>query len=219
MTGLHSPSIHFHIGAWAVTALCIFLAFWINFLEKRDLLPKFVKGILGDHVVRQLDYVAIVTGIVGFIGILGAAWTGFIDATGIDKPNYFDINLLILGYNTAMSNEILGFKVVWTFVGLQMFLFTIIIRTYFVTFNKEKSVFDQHVVVQILYAQSALLGFFMMVVIAGAGGIWVSGSSIISDIPVLKEFLPGGNGLIPLFFFGSIFSILLIISMIIKERE
>jgi hypothetical protein len=219
MTGLHVPSIHFHIGAWTVTALSISLAFVLNFLDKRGLLPQFIKNFMGEHVIQQLDYVSMMTGIVGLSGLLLSVWTGLIDATGVKKPNYIDINLLVQGYEFAISNPILGFKVIWAFVGVQFFLLVLGIRTYFVTIKKEKSVFDQNMFIQILYVESALIGMFLMLVIAGAGGIWVSGASIFSDLPILQEFLPGGIGTVPLFFFAGIFSVLLIISMVIKEKN
>ncbi|MHA2366287.1 MAG: hypothetical protein ACXAC7_20190 [Candidatus Hodarchaeales archaeon] len=218
MTGLHAPSLHFHLGAWAVTALCTFLAFWINFFEKRGFLPKPISELLGPYAVQRLDYVAHITGIVGFMGVVASAWFGFVDSTGTKGANYADIGLVMEGYDTALSNEVLAFKVIWTFVGLQAFLFAGIIRTYFVTIKKERTVYDQHVVVQVLYAEATLMGFFMMVVIAGAGGIWMYGASVLTGVPILEDFLPGGDLMTPFSIFSALLAMTLIVSTILRER-
>ena len=219
MAGLHVPTIHFHIGAWAITTLSIALAFWINFLDKRGLLPEFIMNFLGDEIVEKLDYMALMTCIVGFSGILVSIWTGLIDANGGSLLNYGDINLLVSGYEKAISSPILGFKVVWAFTGMQFFILILAIRIYFVTIRKEKTVFDQNIFVQLIYGESALAGLFIMLCIAGAGGIYTTGSSIFSTIPILQDFLPGGNLMIPFFFFCGIFSVILALSLFIKEKN
>ncbi|HKZ40603.1 MAG TPA: hypothetical protein VJ044_06545 [Candidatus Hodarchaeales archaeon] len=214
---LHSPSLHFHIGAWFVTALCTFIAFWINFLQRRNLLPNRINDILGPNAVVRLDYVAHVTGIIGFVGIIGSAYLGFIDAAGLENPSPFDIEAAIRGFDVAMGVPVLAFKVIWTVAGLQAFLFAGIIRLYFVTLKHSRSVYDQHVTIQIIYAESTLLGFLTMVIIAGAGGIWVYGSSILSGIPILQDFLPGGNLLPGVAALSGLLALTLIFSTILRE--
>lgn len=217
MSGLHSPSLHFHIGAWAVTALCTFLAFWVNFLQKRNLLPKKLAEILGPYAVQRLDYVAHVTGIIGFLGIVGSAYLGFIDASGVPNPSPFDVNAALEGMNVAFNNDVLAFKVTWTVVALQAFIFAGLIRFYFVTLNHANTVYDQHYTIQIIYAESTLLGFFFIVMVAGAGGIWVYGSSILSGVPILQDFLPGGNLIVPLAVLAGLLTLTLLVSTILRE--
>jgi hypothetical protein len=215
---LHAPSLHFHLGAWAVTALCTFLAFWINFMRKRNLIPESIDKRIHPDMVSRLEYVSHVTGIIGFLGVIGSAYFGFLDASGIPKPSPLDINAFFVGLDNALANDILSFKVQWTFVGVQAFIFAGILRFYFVTVKRRSSVYEQHYVVQILYAEATLIGFFLMVIVAGAGGIWVYGESILSGIPILQDFLPGGNLLIPTVSFSAIFAILFIISSFFREK-
>lgn len=217
MSGLHSPSLHFHIGAWAVTALCTFLAFWINFLQKRNLLPKRLEKMLGSYAVQRLDYVAHVTGIIGFLGIVVSAYFGFIDASGVPGAGPLDFDAFLKGIDASFTNINLAFKVTWTVVALQAFVFAGLIRLYFVTINHADTVYDQHTVIQIIYAEATLLGFFLLVMVAGAGGIWVYGKSILSDIPVLQEFLPGGDLLIPLTTLAALLTLTLLVSTILRE--
>ena len=127
---LHAPSLHFHLGAWAVTALCIFLAFWLNFLMKRDLLPSFVKKFVHPDTVARLDYVANITGIIGFCGVIVSAYFGFLDASQVANVSPLDFNAFLTGFNNALANPDLSFKVQWTIVGAQAFLFAGIIRYY-----------------------------------------------------------------------------------------
>ena len=217
MSGLHSPSLHFHIGAWAVTALCTFLAFWINFLQKRNLLPKFLEDLLGPYAVQRLDYVAHVTGIIGFLGIVVSAYFGFIDASGVPGASPLDINAALKGVDVAFGNDVLAFKVTWTIVALQAFIFAGLIRFYFVTLNHANSVYDRHTVVQVIYAESTLLGFFLLVMVAGAGGIWVYGKSILTDVPILQDFLPSGNLMIPLVVLSALLALTLLVSTVLRE--
>ncbi|OLS20609.1 MAG: hypothetical protein HeimC3_39910 [Candidatus Heimdallarchaeota archaeon LC_3] len=217
MSGLHSPSLHFHIGAWAVTALCTFLAFWINFLQKRNLLPKVLENILGPFAVQRLDYVAHVTGIIGFLGIVASAYFGFIDASGVAGAGPLDISAALKGIDVSFGNEVLAFKVTWTIVALQAFIFAGLIRFYFVTLNHANSVYDRHTAVQVIYAESTLLGFFLLVMVAGAGGIWVYGKSILTDVPILQDFLPQGNLMIPLVTLSALLALTLLVSSILRE--
>jgi DMSO reductase anchor subunit len=102
-------------------------------------------------------------------------------------------------------------------VALQAFVFAGLIRLYFVTINKANTVYDQHTVIQIIYAEATMLGFFLLVMVAGAGGIWVYGKSILSDVPVLQEFLPGGDLLIPLTTLAALLTLTLLVSTILRE--
>ncbi|MHA2224950.1 MAG: hypothetical protein ACXAC8_07085 [Candidatus Hodarchaeales archaeon] len=209
---LHAPSLHFHIGAWFVTAVCTFLAFWINFIQRREFFQN-LPGIgpvlnfdrwLGKNIVNNLDFVAHVCGIVGFFGILGSAYLGLIDASGIENPYLLDFAIAFRGLDKAMANELLGYKVVWTIVGIQLFFLAGIIRFYFVTIHKTQ-IYDTHIAVQTIYSGAAMWGFVIMVAISAAGGIISYQESIMQDIPILNNLLPGSEfNLLPILsiFFG-----------------
>jgi hypothetical protein len=215
---LHAPSLHFHLGAWAVTAVCTFAAFWINFLQKRDLIPNRINKYIHPDTVARLEYVAHVTGVVGLLGVFLALYTGFLDASGIRNVSPLDINAFFIGIDRSLTNPILAFKVQWTLVGVQAFIFAGILRFYFVNIKGGKSVYDEHYAIQMIYAEATLLGFFLMMIVAGAGGIWVYGESILSGIPILQDFLPGGNLLVPMVTIVSLFTLTFLLSVIFEEK-
>ena len=215
---LHAPSLHFHLGAWAVTALVTFLAFWINFMLKRGWIPEPIAKHIHPDIVARLDYVAAITGVIGLAGVVVSAYFGFLDASLVPNVSPLDLNAFLIGFNKALESDILSFKVQWTIVGAQAFLFAGILRLYFVTIRKGRTIYDEHYVVQILYAESTLIGFFLMMLVAGAGGIWVYGESILSGIPILEDFLPGGNLTAPLIVIVSAFTVLFILSAMFAEK-
>ena len=217
----HSPILSFHIGAWAVTALCTFLAFWINFLRKRNLISDRVNDFLGKDVVVKLDFVAHVTGLIGLGGILLAIWTGFIDAPeeGTSLFSVFDLNLLIKGINIALVDRLLSFKMLWTFVGIQLFVFAGLIRYYFVTYKKGRTVYDEHFTIQIIYSELTLVAYTMITFVGAVGGLYATGSTIVAKIPFIKEFLPDGNLLLIFAFFSAFFAGLIVLGTFIKEHS
>jgi hypothetical protein len=217
MTGFHSPSLHFHLGAWAITGICTFIAFWFHFLSKRELVPRFLSGYINQNTVIKLDFVAHITGITGLLAIFVSIWTGFVDASGYIYPNYFDLNTLIEGYERAMSSPVLQYKVTWTFIGMQGYIFAGALRLYFVNINKSDSIYNENVVIQILYAEATFIGFLMVIVVSGAGSIYMYGDSILSRLPILNHFLPGGDWMIPMAFFGGLLATTLIFGLILKE--
>ena len=208
----HAPSIHFHLGAWAVAAGVSFIAFWLNFMLVRNLVPKSIqeKIFFDDRLVTLLDFAAHISGIVGFLGIIIASYTGLIDAIPGQDPLP---DAAIAGYFVSMteSSGVLAFKIIWTIVGTLCFLFTGAVRLYFVTYMKER-VYDQNFVVQALYVESQLLGFLIMVVVAGAGGAKVYGESLLNKLPLLSDLMPGGNLLLAITILAVALAAVLVIS-------
>lgn len=218
MMSLHAPSIHFHLGAWAVTALCIFGAFWVNLLQERNLIPRQLQRFIHPDTVARLDYVANITGIIGLAGVVVSVYFGFLDASQVANVSPLDFNAFLLGVDKALASTDLAYKVQWTAVGVQFFVVAGLLRLYFVTYKKDTSVFDENYVFQIIYSEMALLGFFIMVIVAGSGGVYVYGESILSGIPILEDFLPG-HTLLEVFV-GLVFivTILFIISAYLADK-
>ncbi|MHA2155030.1 MAG: hypothetical protein ACXABU_06810 [Candidatus Hodarchaeales archaeon] len=230
---LHAPSIHFHIGAWFVTAICTSLALVMNLFQKREILN--FHNRINEETVQNLDFAAHVGGLIGLGGILVASYLGLIDASGVDfhlsLTNiegildtilfFFDLSVPIQGLEKAMNQSQLGYKVVWTVVGMQLYLISGIIRFYFVSLKKIK-ISETHFGIQSIYSGAAVLGFFMMVSISATGGIYTFNESFLTDIPVLNNLLPGHE--IPLLqlltiFFGFFVLIMILFTIVSTIRS
>jgi hypothetical protein len=207
-------------------------AFWINFLNNRGLVNS--DKYLGKNIVNRLDFTAHVCGIIGLVGLLGSAYLGLIDASGVDftlsLQSYqealdsimviLDFNLVIEGFNNAVENQILGYKVVWSMVGVQLFLLSGIIRFYFVALRK-KNIYDTNIAVQVIYSGAASWGFVVMIAISAAGGIYSYNESVMENVPILSNLLPGSSfSLLPVLsiFFGFL-ALMVISSALVWKKE
>lgn len=215
---LHGPSIHFHLGAWAVTAIATFIAFWLNFFEKRKV--EFLGNEIPPDLIEKLDYVAHITGIVGLAGVFLAGITGLVDASGLTDTLIFTPQDVLKGYENSMANEHLSFKVMWTIVGAQAFIFAGALRFYFTTYRGE-SVYDQNPAIQVLYAEGLMLGFLIQVVIAGVGGLYTYQASMLEYLPLLDALLPGRGDILPLVSILSLMlaGMLLVTTVLVREAE
>jgi hypothetical protein len=208
------------------------LAFWINFLNNRGLINS--DKYLGRNIVNRLDFTAHVCGIIGLVGLLGSAYLGLIDASGVDfslsLQTYqealdsimviLDLNLVIEGFNNAVENQILGYKVVWSIVGVQLFLLSGIIRFYFVVLRK-KDIYDTNIAIQVIYSGAASWGFVVMIAISAAGGIYSYNESVMENVPILSNLLPGSSfSLLPVLtiFFGFL-ALMVILSALVWKKE
>jgi hypothetical protein len=189
---------------------------------------------LGKNIVNRLDFTAHVCGIIGLVGLLGSAYLGLIDASGVDfslsLQTYqealdsimviLDLNLVIEGFNNAVENQILGYKVVWSIVGVQLFLLSGIIRFYFVVLRK-KDIYDTNIAIQVIYSGAASWGFVVMIAISAAGGIYSYNESVMENVPILSNLLPGSSfSLLPVLtiFFGFL-ALMVILSALVWKKE
>ncbi len=229
---LHAPSIHFHIGAWFVTALCTTLVLIINLFKQKNFLN--FQDRVSEETIQNLDFAAHIGGIIGLGGILVAGYLGLIDASGVDFHIavssieeifttvlfFFDFGVPLQGLEKSINQPQLGYKVVWTVVGMQLYFISGIIRFYFVTLKKNK-ISDIHLGIQSIYSGAAVLGFIMMVSISATGGIYTFNESFLTDLPILNNLLAGSN--VPLLqiltvFFG-IFVLAMILFVIVSTKR
>ncbi len=212
--GFHGPSLHFHLGAWAVSAVCTFFAFWLSLLSQSELLKeKTLPRETAKRYVDQLDFTAHICGIVGFFGLVVTGFAGWMDASGLELWESLSVEGITTGYDTSIQNEFLAFKVIWSIIGMYCYLFSGILRVYFVNIRK-KRMYDQHFAIRALYGESTLLGLFIMVSVAAAGGILIAGESFIEDVPIMNEVLPGNDGILILI---TVLSVLLAFILVISS--
>ena len=215
----HGPSLHFHLGAWAVSAVCTFFAFWLSLLSQSGLLTeKYLPRETTKRYVDQLDFTAHVCGIVGFLGLVVTGFAGWMDASGLEMWESLSIEGITKGYEISTQDDFLAFKVIWSIIGMYCFVFSGMLRIYFVNIRKER-MYDQHFAIRALYGESTLLGFFIMVAVAAAGGIIVAGESFIEDVPIMNEILPGNDGILILItVLGVLLAFTLVVSSVLARE-
>ncbi|MFW9929293.1 MAG: hypothetical protein ACFFD1_07870 [Candidatus Thorarchaeota archaeon] len=198
---LHSPLVHFPIGAFFLTTLATILAFTINILYSKGFIPQKIKKLLGNDIVSKLDFVAHLAGIVGILSIFPVVLTGLADASGIVNPNLLDINVYLTGLSNGLSSQLLTFKIGMTIYMFNVFLFAGFLHIYFVTYKGNKNMYQNPLAIQIIYVESTIIGFFTIIYIGAVGGIIATGGTILSQVPLMNLLLPGHNPIILVLYF------------------
>jgi uncharacterized membrane protein len=221
MISLHSPVVHFPIGGLFVTVIATSIAFLLNFLIKRDKIPKSLKRYLGDDIITKLDFVAHVAGIIGLFGIILSTFTGILDAGGANSLVITDFGIILAGISNSLASSLLTYKIGLTIITFNIFLVAGIFRLYFVTFKGNKNMYQNSLTIQLVYLISILYGFTHLVLIGAVGGILTSGSTVLSQIPLVNELLPGGNPIFLGFFLigPGIIVILIVLNNWIKNKK
>ncbi|MHA2029438.1 MAG: cytochrome c oxidase subunit 3, partial [Candidatus Kariarchaeaceae archaeon] len=209
MAELHPIVLHFHIALLAFSFLTTLLAILIALFDKTDFFNRDkVKRVFRGRVLldaktckkysHKFEFVAFVVLIYGLFSLLIAAIAGFLDASGNFGINNISIDNFLLGISSAAKSETISFKVIWSIIGTSFFLYAAVIRFYFVTYRKVRF-YDQHPLYWVIYVLSQGFGYIILTLVAGAGALIVYGGTLITDIPILGNFLPGGTGdLLPL---------------------
>ena len=203
MAELHPIVLHFHIAALALGLVTSLLAIIFAVFEKTGLfnsskIKKFFRGkeLLDiDTCVTYADkfeFVAYIFLIYGLITLVVAGFAGFLDASGNIGISNISIENLFRGLSRASQSEVISYKVIWAIIGTSFFIYALVIRVYFVNYRKER-LHDQHFIYWILHTISQLVGYILFTLVAGAGALIVYGGTLISDIPLFGEFLPGGD--------------------------
>jgi heme/copper-type cytochrome/quinol oxidase subunit 3 len=203
MAELHPIVLHFHIAALALGLVTSLLAVIVAVFEKigffnHSKVKKVFRGkeLLDIETCRtyadKFEFVAFMFLIYGLLTLVVAGFAGLLDASGNIGINNISIENLFRGMSRAAQSEVISYKVIWTIIGTSFFIYALVIRIYFVTYRKER-LHDQHFIYWILHAVSQLTGYILFTLVAGAGALIVYGGTLISDIPLFGEFLPGGN--------------------------
>jgi heme/copper-type cytochrome/quinol oxidase subunit 3 len=217
MAELHPIVLHFHIALLAFSLLTSLLATMIAIFDRtdffnRDIIKKVFRGrVLLDAKTckkysHKFEFVAFAVLIYGLFSLLIAAIAGFLDASGNFGITNISIDNVLLGISSAAKSETISFKVIWSIIGTVFFLYAAVMRIYLVSYRKVRF-YDQHYLYWVINALSQAFGYIVLTLVAGAGALIVYGGTLITDIPILGDFLPGGK--------ADLLPVVLIVSLIL----
>ena len=130
------------------------------------------------------------------MGLIIAVITGIIDASGSTSLIITNFNVILIGISNALSNNLLTFKIAFTILAFNMFLIAGLFKLYFVNYKGKKHMYQNNFVIQLIYIESIIYGFFCIVLIGAVGGLFATGSTILTQIPIINQLLPGGNPIV-----------------------
>ncbi|MFX1508110.1 MAG: heme-copper oxidase subunit III, partial [Promethearchaeota archaeon] len=201
MAELHPIVLHFHIALLAFSIIISVFAFILSILSRLDFFKRISRVTKGKMLISsenlmlytdRFEFVAFSALISGLLSLIPAMITGFLDASGKLGINYISIETFLLGIENAGKSEFISFKVIWATFGTVFFVYAVILRIYFVNYRHER-LYGQNLSFQLVYLISQIIGYLNFVIVAGEGAILVYGGTLISDIPILEEFLPQGE--------------------------
>ncbi len=222
MAELHPIVLHFHIANLALSIFTLLLAITVSAFERTDffnrkLVKRTFRGreLLSQQTCRtyadKFEFVAFMFLLYGIVTFFVAGVAGFLDASGNIGIGEINLDNLLLGISEASLSSILGYKVIYSIIGVSYFLFAALIRIYFASYRKER-IFSQHPLYWIVLLLSQILGYILLTLVSGAGAIRVYGGTLISDIPIFGEFLPNGSlDPTPIVLLGTVLIVFLII--------
>lgn len=156
---LHPVFVHFHTGILAASAALALISLVLRFLFRDNIQTP---GTRLARVFHQIDVFIFVGSIIGFIGLIVAMVTGFME------PDY--------PLSTLEAMPDMRFKILWSIVCVEIYLFLIVVRAklgdrVWVGTSSALS-----------YGILVIVGGLLVIIIAAIGGIAVYGVSILSPI-------------------------------------
>ena len=217
MAELHPIVLHFHIANLAFGLLTTLVAIVVAIFEKSDFFNREkVRRVFRGRVLMdaktcktyadKFEFVAFMFLMYGLVTLLVAAIAGFLDASGNIGITNISLDNFLAGISSAAKSETISYKVIWSIIGTSFFLFAAVMRIYLVSYRKVRF-YEQHFLYWVIYALSQAFGYIVLTLVAGAGAILVYGGTLITDIPIFGDFLPGGT--------ADLLPIVLIVSLIL----
>ena len=156
---IHPVFVHFHTGILAAAAAVAMLNLLLRIAFKDSINTP---GNRWARVFHQADVFIYVGSIIGLMGLIVAAITGFME------PEY-PVDLLF-------SSSIMRFKILWSVVCIEIYIFLIAVRA---KLGDRVWVSPK---TYIPYAALVIIGGGFMVLMGALGGLAVYGESILSPI-------------------------------------
>lgn len=156
---IHPVFVHFHTGILTAAAAVAFVNLILRILFRDNINTP---GTRLAVIFHQFDVFIYIGSIIGFLGLIAGVVTGFME------PDY-PINALV-------SMPIMRFKILWSVVSMELYLYLMIVRAKLGdrVWVKASSYFP--------YAILVIFGGVMMMIIGALGGIAAYGTSILGPI-------------------------------------
>ncbi len=163
----HAAVIHFPIVgilmSFAAGATAFGIKVLVDILLKREMISQDTWD-LSLRYVRRFEFSSYILLILGILGYGIAGYTGFQSAGGVSP---------------AIENTLLEYKVRLSIYTLFVLLTPLILKTY-VGWRYHAHIFDRkHIILPILYLIPIIIGAALTAIIAGTGGKYVYGHSIL----------------------------------------
>jgi hypothetical protein len=156
---LHPLFIHFHTGILAVSAILAMVNLLLRFGFKDNIRTP---GTRLARLFHQIDVFMYVGIIIGFIGLIAGAITGFME------PDY---SLAVLE-----ASAIMRFKILWSVILIEIYFFLMVVRT------KLGDRIWKGAGSSLTYGILIIIGGAFIVLIAALGGLAVYGETIMEPI-------------------------------------
>jgi hypothetical protein len=156
---IHPVFVHFHTGILAAAAVLGLINLLLRILFRDSINTP---GTRLAKVFHQFDVFIYIGSIIGFLGLIVAMITGFME------PDY--------PLSTLVLIPIMRFKILWSIVAVEIYLYLMIVRTKLgdrVWINAS-SYFP--------YAILVIFGGVLMIIMGALGGIQVYGTSILKPV-------------------------------------
>jgi hypothetical protein len=156
---IHPVFVHFHTGILAALAAVALVNLILRILFRDNINTP---GTRLARIFHQFDVFIYIGSIIGFIGLIAGMVTGFME------PD-FPVDALV-------QIPIMRFKILWSTVSVEIYLYLIIIRAKLGdrVWVKASTYFP--------YAILVMLGGLLVIIIGALGGIAVYGTSILQPV-------------------------------------
>ncbi len=156
---IHPVFVHFHTGILTATAAVALVNLILRIFFRDNINTP---GTRMARIFHQFDVFMYIGAIIGFLGLIAGMVTGFME------PEY--------PVNALVQNPIMRFKILWSVVGTEIYLFLMIVRAKIGdrVWTNASTYFP--------YAILTIFGGVLMMIMGALGGIAVYDTSILQPI-------------------------------------
>ena len=163
---VHVSVIHFPLATLSLASIFGILNFLLVILRKIHTSTKKVDSEKLERSIQVFEIVTVINLLIGLLSIPFVALMGFIDAGTVEY---------------AVTTDLLAFKIQLTIVGSFILLVPLIYKLYLMK-KTDVKIFDESIWKPIFYLAPLLLGTSLILLVAGAGGRYVFGHSILDNV-------------------------------------